>query len=209
MKIQLSDHFTYKRLFRFVLPTVAMIIFMSIYSIVDGFFVSNFAGKTPFAAVNLVMPVLMILSTVGFHFGAGNTDELKGLLKKSLVICAVVGVIMVIAAELLAVPLADLFVGYDAELKALTVSGFRIFALCFAFIGFGIFTSGFFTALSDGVTSAIISFARTLVLEAAAVILLPLVFGIDGIWYATLLAEALSMALGVVFLIAKRRKYQY
>ena len=73
MKIQLSDHFTYKRLFRFVLPTVAMMIFMSIYSIVDGFFVSNFAGKTPFAAVNLVMPVLMILSTVGFMLGTGGT----------------------------------------------------------------------------------------------------------------------------------------
>ena len=73
MKIQLSDHFTYKRLFCFVLPTVAMMIFMSIYSIVDGFFVSNFAGKTPFAAVNLVMPVLMILSTVGFMLGTGGT----------------------------------------------------------------------------------------------------------------------------------------
>ena len=73
MKIQLSDHFTYKRLFRFVLPTVAMMIFMSIYSIVDGFFVSNFAGKTPFAAVNLVMPVLMMLSTVGFMLGTGGT----------------------------------------------------------------------------------------------------------------------------------------
>lgn len=73
MKIQLSDHFTYKRLFRFVLPTVAMMIFMSIYSIVDGFFVSNFAGKTLFAAVNLVMPVLMILSTVGFMLGTGGT----------------------------------------------------------------------------------------------------------------------------------------
>lgn len=73
MKIQLSDHFTYKRLFRFVLPTVAMMIFMSIYSIVDWFFVSNFAGKTPFAAVNLVMPVLMILSTVGFMLGTGGT----------------------------------------------------------------------------------------------------------------------------------------
>ncbi len=73
MKIQLSDHFTYKRLFRFVLPTVAMMIFMSIYSIVDGFFVSNFAGKTPFAAVNLVMPVLMILSMVGFMLGTGGT----------------------------------------------------------------------------------------------------------------------------------------
>ncbi len=136
-------------------------------------------------------------------------NELKGLLKKSLVICAVVGVIMVAAAELSAVPLAQLFVGYDAELKALTVSGFRIFALCFVFIGFGIFTSGFFTALSDGITSAIISFVRTLVLEAAAVMLLPLIFGIDGIWFSTLIAEALSMVLGVIFLTAKRKKFGY
>ena len=73
MSIKLSDHFGYKKLIKFTLPTVAMMIVTSIYSVVDGFFVSNFAGKTPFAAINLIMPVLMILGTVGFMFGTGGT----------------------------------------------------------------------------------------------------------------------------------------
>ena len=73
MKIQLSDHFTYKRLIRFTLPSIVMMVFTSIYGVVDGFFVSNFAGKTPFAAVNLIIPFLMIVATVGFMFGTGGT----------------------------------------------------------------------------------------------------------------------------------------
>jgi Na+-driven multidrug efflux pump len=73
MKIQLSEHFNYRKLLRFTLPTIAMMIVTSIYSIVDGFFISNFAGKTPFAAINLIMPVLMILGTVGFMLGTGGT----------------------------------------------------------------------------------------------------------------------------------------
>ena len=71
--IQLSDHFDYKRLLRFTLPSIVMMIFTSIYSVVDGFFVSNFAGKTPFAAVNFIFPVLMILGCVGFMFGTGGS----------------------------------------------------------------------------------------------------------------------------------------
>ena len=69
MGIQLSEHFTFKKLLKFVYPSIIMMIFTSIYGVVDGFFVSNFAGKTPFAAINLIMPFLMILSTVGFMFG--------------------------------------------------------------------------------------------------------------------------------------------
>ena len=444
MHIQLSDHFTYQKLLRFTMPSVAMMIFMSIYSVVDGFFVSNFAGKTPFAAVNLMMPVLMIFSTVGFmfgtggtalvaktcgegdrekanqifsllvylvfglglvfgivgfllarpiasllgaegalrdncilyfrvillalpfsvlqmmfqsffvaaekpklgflvtvasgvmnmlldailctmlppehrllgaaiatassqlvggavpviyflrkndsllrlgktkydgravwkacangssefmsnismnvvgmlfnlqlmkyagengvaaygvmmyvsmiftamfvgysigaappisfHFGAQNHDELKSLLRKSLVLCFSCGAVMVASGLLLAVPLSELFVGYDAQLRDLTVNGFRIFALSFAFIGFGIFSSGFFTALNDGVTSAIISFVRTMVFECAAVMLLPLIMGINGIWLSVIVSEFLAVVLGVVFLLIKQKKYQY
>ncbi len=116
---------------------------------------------------------------------------------------------MVIAAELAAEPLAGIFVGCDASLKALTVSGFRIFALGFMFVGFGVFTSGFFTALNDGMTSAVISFFRTLVPEAAAVMLLPLIFGADGIRYSTLIAEFLAFLLGAAFLKIKRKNFNY
>lgn len=444
MKIQLSDHFTYKRLIRFTLPSMAMMIFTSIYGVVDGFFVSNFAGKTPFAAVNLIMPFLMIVATVGFmfgtggtaivaktfgegdakkanqyfsmfvsiafvlgvlfaalgilfirpiasllgakgdllsncvvyariillslpfyvlqllfqsffsaaekphvglavtvssgmtnmvldavlvitlpqqyklagaaiatamaqvvggavplvyffrksssilrlgkpvfdgktilkacvngssefmsnvsmnivgilynmqllkyagengiaaygvmmyvsmifsgafigysigsapivsyHYGAQNHSELQGLLRQSLSMIGVFALCMAAAAELLAQPLARLFVGYDAELMAFTTSGFRIFALSFLFMGFSIFGSGFFTALNDGFTSAMISFLRTLVFQTAAVLVLPLFWGINGVWASIIAAEFMSVVLTGLFLIGKRRKYQY
>lgn len=444
MKIQLSDHFSYGRLIRFTLPSIAMMIFTSIYGVVDGFFVSNFAGKTPFAAINLIMPFLMILSTVGFMFGTGGTaivaktfgegdpkranayfslftyvsfsvgvvfaalgiafirpiarllgaegellencvlyariillalpfyvlqllfqsffvtaekphlglivticsgvtnmvmdavlvlllpqayklagaavatglsqlagglipllyfgrkngsilrlgktrfdgravrkactngssefmsnvsmnlvgmlynvqllsyagengvaaygvmmyvsmifsaafigysigtapiigyhhgaqnhGELHGLLRKSLVMTGIFGVGMVLAAELLAGPLARLFVGYDEALLTLTTFGFRIFSLSFLFMGYAIFGSGFFTALNDGVTSALISFLRTMVFQVAAVTLLPLVLGIDGIWFSIVAAEMMAMALSALFLVLKRKKYHY
>ncbi len=444
MRIQLSDHFTYRILLRFTLPTIAMMIFTSIYGVVDGFFVSNFAGKTPFAAVNLIMPVLMILGTVGFMFGTGGTalvaktygegkpelanryfslfayitfaiglvlsilgmifirpiasalnaegallddcvlyariilialpfyvlqvlfqsffvaaekpqlglvvtvssgvtnmvldavlvlllpqewklagaavatmvaqmvggvipliyffrendsilrlgkttfqgkailqactngssefmsnismsivgilynlqllkyagengiaaygvmmyvsmifaavfigfsvgaapiisyhdgakhyQELKCLLRESLTLVGIFGIVMVIAAELLSAPLSKIFVGYDAELLELTVSGFRTFALSFLFMGFGIFSSSFFTALNDGVTSAFISFLRSLVFESACILLLPRILGIGGIWLSVVVAEGLAVVLAVAFLIGKRAKYHY
>lgn len=444
MRIQLSDHFSYGKLIRFTLPSIAMMIFTSIYSVVDGFFVSNFAGKTPFAAVNLIFPVLMILGTVGFMFGTGGTalvaktygegdreranqyfslfvyvsaaigtalavlgfvfirpvasalgargelldncvlyariilvslpffilqvmfqsffvaaekpqlglavtvlsgvtnmvldavlvpllpqelklagaaiatataqtvggviplfyffrenrsilrlgktaydgkamlqacvngssefmnnismsvvgilynlqlmkyagedgiaaygvmmyvsmifaaafigysigtapvvsyhdgaknyPELRGLLRKSLVLIGAFGVGMVLSAQLLAAPLAKIFVGYDAGLFQLTVSGFRVFALSFGFMGFGIFASGFFTAPNDGLTSALISFLRTLVFQSAAIMLLPAIWGIDGIWISVVVSEFMSVVLGAAFLIAKRGKYHY
>lgn len=444
MKIQLSDHFTYSRLIRFTLPSIGMMIFTSIYGVVDGFFVSNFAGKTPFAAVNLIWPFLMILSTVGFMFGAGgsaivaklfgegdkekanqcfslfvcvafgigmilaaisialivpisrllgadgellencviygrmillalpfnilqfmfqnffvtaekpqiglavtvssgitnmvldavlvillpqayklvgaavatamsqvvgglvpviyfvrknssilrigkivfdgkallkaitngssefmsnvamnlvgilyniqlikyagedgiaaygvmmyvsfvfsaafigysigtspivsyqygaqNHDELKGLLRKSVILTGVCALCMVAAAEVLAVPLSKIFVGYDAELMELTVSGFRIFAISFPFMGYAIFASGFFTAMNDGLTSALISFLRTLVFQVGAVMLLPLVWGINGVWSSVIVAEFMAVVFSGIFLIFKRKKYHY
>lgn len=116
---------------------------------------------------------------------------------------------MIAAAEVLAGSLAHIFVGYDAELMELTVSGFRIFSLSFAFMGFAIFTSGFFTALSDGLTSALISFLRTLVFQVAAVVLLPMIFGIQGVWISIVVAELMAVVFSACFLVIKRKKYQY
>lgn len=444
MKIQLSDHFTYKKLIRFTLPSIIMMIVTSIYGVVDGFFVSNFAGKTAFSAVNLIMPVLMIVSTIGFMFGAGGTAivaktfgegdsekanrhfslfvyfsfavgvifailglifirpiavllkaegelledcviyariilialpfyilqllfqsffvtaekphlglgvtvasgvtnmildavlvmllptqyklagaaiatalsqviggglpliyffrknnsilrlgrtkfdgkailkactngssefmsnissslvgilynmqllayagedgyaaygvmmyvsmifcaafigysvgtapvigynygsenhaELKSVLKKSLILIGSVSVVMVLAAEVFAAPLAKIFVSYDRELYELTVSGFRIFSLAFFFSGFAIFSSSFFTALNDGLTSAIISFFRTLLFQSSAVLILPLLFDINGIWASIVVADIMAVILSTVFLIVKRNKYHY
>ncbi len=442
MKIQLSDHFTYKKLFRFTLPSVAMMIFTSIYGVVDGFFVSNFVGKVPFAAINLIFPFLMIAATVGFmlgtggsaivakeigegtsdkanrhfslfvytafilgsifavlgfifinpisemlgasgetlenciiyariqlvalpffvlqlmfqsffvtaempqlglavtiasgvtnmvldallvaaiplgiagaslatalsqvvggfvpliyfarknksilklgkcsfelraltkassngssefmsnismslvsmlyniqlikyaaengvaaygvmmyvsfvfaaafigysvgtapivsyHFGAQNHAELKNILKKSTILITTTSVILTALAIILSKPLAMFFVGYDRILTELTVSGFKIFALSFLFMGTAIFGSGFFTALNDGLTSALISFLRTLVFQIAAVMILPLFFDINGIWLSIIVAEFMAFTLSVIFIIIKRKKYKY
>ena len=164
----------------------------------------KYAGEDGVAAYGVMMYVSMMFMAVfigysigtapivGYHFGAQNRDELKNLLRKSLILLQAGGVLMAAAAEALAVPLSKLFVGYDEGLMQLTVSGFRIFGLMFLFMGVAMFGSGFFTALNDGVTSAIISFLRTMLFEAGTVLLLPLIFGLNGIWYAIVVAEAIS-----------------
>lgn len=442
MKIQLSDHFTYKRLLRFVIPSVVMMIFTSIYGVIDGLFVSNFVGKTPFAALNLVMPFIMILGTMGFmigtggsalvakiygegdeqkakryftmliyftvilglfftaigmavvrpvcillratesmidscvlygrivigftaafmlqnvfqsffitagkpnlglmvtvaaglvnialdalfiavfrwglagaavatgigqcvggivpliyftkpnksllrftktkleiksllqacangsselmsnisssivsmlynfqllrfigedgvsaygvlmyvqmiflaisigysigtapvisyHYGAADHTEVKNVLRKSLVLMGSTGILLTVLAEVLAVPLAKLFVGYNITLYALTVHAFRLFSFVFVLAGLNIFASSFFTALNNGTVSATISFMRTLVFQTAALMLLPIFLDTDGIWWAISVAEVLAFAVSVIFLIAKRKKYRY
>lgn len=181
----------------------------------------EYAGDDGIAAYGVMMYVSMIFSAafmgysigtapvIGYNNGAGNKGEVKSLLKKSFILISACGVLMTIAAELTAYPLARLFVSYSDTLTEMTVSGFRIFALSFLFMGYAIFSSGFFTALNDGLTSAIISFLRTLVFQVAAVILLPLVFKLNGIWISVVVAEIAAVALSVTFLIAKRKKYGY
>lgn len=442
MNIQLSDHFTYRRLLRFTLPTMVMLVFTSVYSVVDGFFVSNFVGKTPFAAVNLIMPFLMILGCVGFmfgtggsaliakslgegdhpganasfslivytaaacgivfavlgivfirpiaalmgaggailegcvvygriillalpffilqyefqclfatagkpnlglivtvaagvanmvldalfvalfrwglegaaaatavsqlaggviplfyfgrenssnlklgkarfdiqvlakaclngsselvsnisislvsilynlqlirwagedgvaaygvlmyvstifqavfigysvgmapvagyHYGAQNHKELKSLRRKSLVFIGIFSLSMFAMGQLLARPLSQLFVGYDPALLEMTAHAFTIFSFSYLLCGAGIFGSSFFTALNDGVTSALISFLRTFVFQCAMVLLLPMLWGLDGIWLSVVVAEVLAAIVSAAFLIAKQKKYHY
>lgn len=150
-----------------------------------------------------------VAPVVSYHNGAKNDQESKGLLRRSLVMIATLGIAMVLTAEGLAVPLARSFVGYDTDLLKLTVSGFRIFALSFAFMGIAIFCSGFFTALNDGLTSALISFLRTLVFETAAVLILPLFLGIYGVWISIVVAEGMAVIFSIVFLIKNWKKYRY
>ena len=181
----------------------------------------KYAGENGVAAYGVMMYVSFIFAAVflgysigtspviGYHYGAQNHRELKNLLRKSLVITGVLGVIMLLAGQIFAVPLSNLFVGYDETLSQLTVSGFRIFAISFPFMGYAIFGSGFFTALSDGLTSALISFLRTLLFQVAAVLLLPLWFGINGVWFSIVVAELMAVVFSVIFLFAKQKKYQY
>jgi Na+-driven multidrug efflux pump len=181
----------------------------------------KYAGEDGVAAYGVMMYVSLVFAATfigysigtapvfGYHDGAQNHAELKGLLRKSLIMVGSFGVVMVISGVLLADPLSRIFVGYDPKLMDLTVSGFRIFALSFAFMGYAIFASGFFTALNDGVTSAIISFLRTLVFQIAAVLLLPLILGIDGVWFSIVIAEFMAVVFSAMFLILKRKKYHY
>jgi Na+-driven multidrug efflux pump len=181
----------------------------------------KYAGENGVAGYGVMMYVSMIFSSifvgysigvapvVAYHFGAKNKEELKSLLAKSskIIVCFSIG--MVVFAELTAYPLTMLFVGYDGNLASLTLGGFRIFSIAFAFMGFAIFASGFFTALNDGVTSAIISFLRTAVFQVLAVMLLPLILGVAGIWTSVIVAEFMAVALSVAFLFAKRKRFGY
>ena len=181
----------------------------------------KYAGEDGVAAYGVMMYVSMIFSAlfigysigtapiVGYHDGAMHYDELKSLLRKSLTIIGAFGIAMVIFGELMATTLARIFVSYDTALMELTVSGFRFYALSFLFMGYAIYSSGFFTALNDGVTSAIISFLRTLVFQVAAVLILPAILGIDGIWLSLIVAEFMAVAISFVFLVCNRTRYHY
>ena len=146
---------------------------------------------------------------VGYHYGAGNRTELQGLLRKSLRLIGVLSAVLTAAAELLARPLAMIFVSYDVNLLAVTQSAFAIYAISFLLVGVNIYASSFFTALNDGFTSALISFVRTLVFQIAAVVLLPLVLGVDGVWGAVIFAELLALFLSWYCFARNRKKYGY
>lgn len=146
---------------------------------------------------------------VGYHFGAQNRSELQNMLRKSIILMGTGGVILALAAQLLANPLAHLFVGYDAGLFVMTTHAFRLYSFAFLFMGFNIFASSFFTSLSNGGVSAAIAFLRTLVFQAAAVLILPILFELDGIWWAMTTAEVFAFVISGIFLLANRKRYGY
>ena len=146
---------------------------------------------------------------VGYHYGAGNRAELRGLLRKSLCIITVMSVVLTAAALLLARPLSLIFVSKEPALLPVTIRAFSIYSLSFLMVGYNIYASSFFTALNDGFISALISFARTLVFQVAAVTVLPALWDIDGVWAAVVAAETLALLLSAACLVGKRKKYGY
>ena len=146
---------------------------------------------------------------VGYNFGAQNRAELKNLLAKSLIIVGTAGVVLTVAAQLLARPVATLFVGYDPEVWDLTVRALSIYTYAFLIMGFNIYASSFFTALNNGAVSAAISFMRTLVFQIGAVLVLPAVFGADAIWGAVIVGEACSLVVSASFFVGMRKRYGY
>lgn len=146
---------------------------------------------------------------ISYHYGAQNHAELKNLLKKSLIIVVCTGALMIALSEGLARPLSMIFVSYDKALLDMTTFAMRIFGTCFIMAGISIFSSSFFTALNNGLVSAIISIMRTLVFQILAIMVMPLLFGVNGIWTAVILAEGLSVLVSIACLILNRKKYKY
>ena len=194
---------------------------MSLVGMLYNMQLMKYAGENGVAAYGVLMYVNFLFISmfigyavgtapiVSYHFGARNQPELKNILGRSVKILAVSAVTMLLAGELLARPIAMIFVGYDAALTDLTVSGFRIFSFNFLFAAVPIYGSSFFTALNDGFVSAAISFLRTVLFETAAVLLLPLLLGIDGVWFSLVAAEFVAGLVTLSFLAAKRKKYGY
>ena len=193
----------------------------SVVAMLYNFQLMGLAGADGVAAYGIIMYVNFVFTAVFFGFsmgtgpivsynyGAGRHLELKGLLRKSLVIVGVFGIAMFGLSHFAAVPLVNLFVGYDASLAEMTLHGFRIYSVAFLLMGFSIYGSAFFTALNNGPVSALISFVRTLVLETSTVMLLPIWFGIDGVWSAIIVAESCALLLTAGLLAGFRRRYHY
>ncbi|MDO4541704.1 MAG: MATE family efflux transporter [Bacillota bacterium] len=190
-------------------------------SMLYNFQLMRFAGENGVAAYGVIMYVEFIFVAtfigyaisaapiVAYHYGAENHDELKNILRKSVVLTLGTGTVMMLLAQLSASVLAKIFVGYDSELFAMTNHALRIFSLAFVLSGINIYASSFFTALNNGAVSAVISFMRTLVFQLLSVLILPIFFGIDGIWSAIVVAEVFALIISSIFLITKRKKYHY
>lgn len=194
---------------------------MSVVSMLYNFQLLKYAGENGVAAYGVIMYVNFIFVAIfigysigtapiiGFHYGAKNHSELKSIFKKSMNLNMLAGIVLALLALLLSRVLSELFVGYDKELCDMTIRGFRIYALSFLFCGFNIFGSSLFTALNNGLVSAIISFLRTLLFQVAAILIMPVIWGLDGIWYSVAVAEVVALILTMSFVMKLREKYHY
>lgn len=193
----------------------------SVVSIVYNYQLLRYLGEDGVSAYGVLMYVQFVFVAifvgyavgsapiVSYHYGAQNDSELKNLLKKSLLLMTGLGVGMMAAAWLLATPLAQLYVGYDEGLFELTHHAFQLFSFAFLLSGINIYASSFFTALNNGGVSAAISFLRTLLFQTAAVLILPLLIGVDGLWWAMTAAEVFAFLISAFFLVVLRKKYRY
>lgn len=194
---------------------------MSVISMLYNLQLIRYAGEDGIAAYGVIMYVNFFFLAVfigfsigsapiiGFNFGADNQPELKNVFRKSMVLLGVFSLMMTFSAEFLAGPLSRIFVSYDPALLEMTIRGFRIFSLSFLVCGFNIFGSSMFTALNNGLISAAISFFRTLVFQIAAVLILPIFLGLDGIWWSICAAELAALILTACCVVKYRNRYHY
>ena len=181
----------------------------------------KYAGENGVAAFGVLMYTTFIFFSVflgyaigsaplfGYNHGAENHAEMHNLFKKSMVLIAASSLILTALSIAAAYPLSRLYVGYDEKLMQMTVYGYIIYSFSFLFCGFNIFASSLFTALNNGLVSALISFGRTLVFQLIAILLLPALFGMNGIWWANVAAEISAFGLSAGFILTKRKKYHY
>ena len=194
---------------------------MSLVNILYNFQLMSLEGKDGIAAFGVIMYANWIFISifigysigsapiVGFNYGAKNDDELKNIFKKSFVILTVLGILLTSVSVIFARPLAGIFIGYDKTLLALTEHGLKLFSLAFLMSGYNIYGSAFFTALGNGFVSAAISFMRTLVFQSAVVLILPIFFKTDGIWFSLLVSEILAFIVTAAFILSKKKVYNY
>lgn len=194
---------------------------MSLVNILYNMQLMNYVGANGVVAYGIIMYVSFFFNgtyigysigsapIISYHYGADNKNELKNLFKKSLKLFAIVSVVMTILAEVFSEKLAGIFVSYDKNLLDLTTNAIRIFALSYIISGFNIFASSLFTALNNGLVSAVISFLRTLLFQVVAILILPAICGINGIWFAVVVAEILALIVSITFIICNKKKYEY
>ena len=193
----------------------------SLVSMLYNFQLLRYAGENGVAAYGVLMYVQFIFIAVfigytigtapiiSYHYGAEHHGELRNIRRKSYILMGAAGIVMMTLSQLLALPMAKIFVGYDEVLLEMTTHAFKLFAFSFILAGANIFTSSFFTALNNGGVSAAISFLRTLVFQMLSVLLLPVILGLDGIWWAITVAEIFAFIISMIFLAAKKSKYHY
>ncbi|MBR2045361.1 MAG: MATE family efflux transporter [Agathobacter sp.] len=194
---------------------------LSLVNMLYNFQLMKYAGENGVAAYGVIMYVNFIFvgvfigyafgsaPIIGYNYGAGNKDEMKNVYKKSMIFNIVAGIVMCVLAILLAGSLAGIFVGYDAELFEMTKRGFMIYSLSFVVMGLNIYASSFFTALGNGFISAVLSFLRTLLFQVICVLVLPLIWKLDGIWFSIVVAEAMALVLSFLLLGKYKNKYGY
>lgn len=194
---------------------------MSLVNILFNMQLMKFAGANGVSAYGIIMYVgFLFVGTylgysigtapiIGYHYGAENKEELKSLLNKSIKLLGIIAITMTLLAEILAKPLAGIFVSYDKELLELTINAIRLYSLSYIISWFNIFASSFFTALNNGFVSALISFLRTLLFQVAMILILPSIWKINGIWLSVVFAEIFAIIVSIICLETNKKKYEY
>ena len=193
----------------------------SFVSMLYNFQLMKFLGEDGVSAYGVIMYIQFIFiaiyigyvvgiaPVIGYNYGSGNKRELQNIFFKSVLLISAAGITLTLLALLGSYPLSEIFVGYDDALCSLTVKAFRFFSMSFLLAGFNIFTSSLFTALNNGLISAIVSFARTLVFQVLSILLLPMIMGVDGIWISTPVAELISFVVCLIFVLVFAGRYEY